>query len=510
MRNGFLLSLGGLLAAAGLAAAQMTYGYGNGGYGYGYGYGPSYPAVYAPWPAYAYAPAYPPAAPAPAAALPTASIVQVKQQTPGPDQIRLVPALPEGTPPFRPVEIVVRPETTPAPEASPAPTSMPGADLPDGDAAEVGPVHDGEGGDLHQGGCYSCNGCGCNCKLCVWSTLEYLNWQYRASPIGVPLVTQGSPTDLIPGALGQPGTRVISPSSVDLGNVNGMRLSVGGWLNSERRFGLEAEAFLMERTSNTFTAGSDATGNPVIAIPYRDVTTGMETVFVSSFPGLQTLQTRLVLNNRLWGAEGNGLWHLYDNNWFSVGACFGLRYLDLSEGLQFSEFDTIPGLGQSNLSSDNFQTRNQFVGGQLGGRAEVRWWRLYANLTAKVALGEMHSTLSIRGSSTNNLFGPVMTFPTGLFAEPTNSGFFTREAFAVLPETIAQVGIEPMRNLRVFAGYDFLYVNNVLRPGSEIDRVINPTQFFNGVLMGVPRPVPMFNRTDFWAHGITTGVEVRF
>ena len=47
------------------------------------------------------------------------------------------------------------------------------------------------------------------------------------------------------------------------------------------------------------------------------------------------------------------------------------------------------------------------------------------------------------------------------------------------------------QHVRGVVGYDFLYMSNVLRPGAQIDRNINPTQNFvlggtGGLLVGPP------------------------
>jgi len=67
----------------------------------------------------------------------------------------------------------------------------------------------------------------------------------------------------------------------------------------------------------------------------------------------------------------------------------------------------------------------------------------------------------------------------------------------------------------VFLSYTFLYTNNVVRPGNQINRNINPTQ---GVafsappasLQGAAQPPFKFTSTDFWAQGINVGVAFRF
>ncbi len=69
--------------------------------------------------------------------------------------------------------------------------------------------------------------------------------------------------------------------------------------------------------------------------------------------------------------------------------------------------------------------------------------------------------------------------------------------------------------LRVFAGYDFLYLSNVLRPGEQIDRGINFSQTVQSVIAGNAvasgtRPAAMLVGSDFWAQGLHLGLELRY
>jgi hypothetical protein len=69
------------------------------------------------------------------------------------------------------------------------------------------------------------------------------------------------------------------------------------------------------------------------------------------------------------------------------------------------------------------------------------------------------------------------------------------------------------QHCRAFVGYDFLYWNQVVRPGNQVDRNINLSQsavFGSGTLSGPATPAPLFGRSDFWAQGITFGLELRF
>ena len=68
----------------------------------------------------------------------------------------------------------------------------------------------------------------------------------------------------------------------------------------------------------------------------------------------------------------------------------------------------------------------------------------------------------------------------------------------------------------VFAGYSFLYVNSVVRPGNQINRNINPTPSVSwtgeppATLKGPAEPSFEFNSSSFWAHGINAGLTLRF
>jgi hypothetical protein len=109
--------------------------------------------------------------------------------------------------------------------------------------------------------------------------------------------------------------------------------------------------------------------------------------------------------------------------------------------------------------------------------------------------------------------GTVMV-PGGVRALPTNIGHYAREEFAVVPETILQMGYQPVSSLRFFIGYNFLYMSNVLRPGGTIDTRVNAYQipslvYYNPALQAF-HPVFQFHSDTFWAQGINAGIELKF
>jgi hypothetical protein len=143
----------------------------------------------------------------------------------------------------------------------------------------------------------------------------------------------------------------------------------------------------------------------------------------------------------------------------------------------------------------------------------------FANGAVKFGMGAMRQTVEVSGSLVTNdftNFGPTQTFSGGYFALPTNIGNHTRTVFAVLPEVALNVGYQITPWASVFVGYTFLYTNNVVRPGNQINRNINPTQSVSYVgeppanLQGPVQPTFKFNGSGFWAQGINVGLGFRF
>ena len=109
-----------------------------------------------------------------------------------------------------------------------------------------------------------------------------------------------------------------------------------------------------------------------------------------------------------------------------------------------------------------------------------------------------------------NVVVPAKEAPGGLLALPSNIGRFSRDRFGLIPEVNLNVGYQLTDHLRLFVGYDILYWSNVVRPGDQISRSINPTQQLGGTLMGVAAPLPQFHTTDFWAQGVSLGLDLQF
>src|SRR5580704_2184966 len=86
--------------------------------------------------------------------------------------------------------------------------------------------------------------------LHVWVAADYLGWWTKGAPMP-PLVTLGDPASANPGALGDPGTRLLFGGS-DIGTsmLSGVRLRAGASLTDN--LSIEAGGFLLQNRTAGF------------------------------------------------------------------------------------------------------------------------------------------------------------------------------------------------------------------------------------------------------------------
>jgi len=340
-----------------------------------------------------------------------------------------------------------------------------------------------------------------------------------------------NPTATNPGSIGSNGTAVlIGNHDLNTDSRQGGRFTCGLWLDDAHKCGVEGSYFFIASKTVALGASSaDARNSPILAVPFFNADDMMESAFLRAIPGFVSGSTLLTFTSRMQGADLNGLVNLCHRDALRVDLLGGFRFLELQERLSFAT--AALGLGPANPVSgnnglvfdtlDHFNTRNDFYGGRLGAHAEYRLGHWFVNSTVKVALGDMFQLADRRGDYlTNVLNNPAGGTPRsfsgfGLFVQHSNMGSSHRNEFAVIPEFGLNVGCEVARGVRVSLGYDFLYVSDVLRPGKQIDRTINFSQTVDSIAQGnafAPgsRPAPTLSSSDFWAQGISFGVELRF
>jgi hypothetical protein len=293
----------------------------------------------------------------------------------------------------------------------------------------------------------------------LWLTTEYLNWRIKDAPAPFPLVT------------GATGATLFGGAPVDYGHLNGARAMMGLWMDKGCTYGVEVGGFWLEKAGRTF-AGS----------------TGVGSSFVASSTA------------RLFGSEANLAVNLYHCSCVCLDVFAGFRYLDLKEDLLL-ERSTGLLVAPLTTTTDEFRTHNYLYLPQVGGRLTAQFGPVWLSGFAKVGLGINEEKTDIAGRTTVSAAGaPPLTTGTGTFARATNIGGHDDNTFVVVPEVGGTVGVNVFPWFSVIGGYNFLYINKVVRPGNEIDPIV-----------GVPGHTAYPNReSSFFAHGATAGLMFRW
>jgi hypothetical protein len=348
-----------------------------------------------------------------------------------------------------------------------------------------------------------------------WAKAEYLLWWTKDAPQPLPLVTYGPLTSAHDGI-------VMGGKDVDFGPRNGGRGEFGFWFTPDHMWGAEIGGFWLPKvTDNRSVASPGTVGSPHLVVPFFDTNRNNLSFTDLSLPGAFAGIAGRQMSSLLWGLDTNLVIGIVKPGPWTLDLLTGFRFMRLEEGLSFrTDSPDLPGGSTSVFTTtDSFNARNDFYGGQFGIRARFGEGRWFGEAFTKVALGAMRQYVDINGSFVTNLFNPhgLQAFPGGIFAQPTNMGRHHRDVFAVIPEVGLNMGFRVTDWMSLVLGYNFLYVSNVARPGNQMDQAINPSQApsislsQNQTLHGAARPaLPQVKGSDFWAHGLTAGIAFNF
>ena len=352
-------------------------------------------------------------------------------------------------------------------------------------------------------------------------------WWVKDAPVSAPLVatlagngTNGNNKAVI----GEPGTTILYGNGVQpFPTFSGLRATAGIWLDDDGTFGIESSGFILGQRTAGYRYSGDSSGNPNLDIPIynsvgfnggpNDKTAG-ENAFPFSQPSEIVGSTNITSSLRLWGADLSGLVALYRGSSWQLYAVTGFRYLDLFE--TFSMQTSLTGIGsfsgERGTVSDYFQSRNQFYGGTAGLRTHYQFGAFSLDVTGKLAMGTSHEVLNVRGSYIDSGFNQPASGNQGIFAQPSNSGNFVANDFAVVPEVILKVAYDVRPWWRISVGYDYLYYSSVVRPADQLSHSLPKSQIFSegGTAISATSPVPQFNKSDFYAQGVSFGMTIRY
>ncbi len=405
------------------------------------------------------------------------------------------------------------------------------------------------------GACSSCNGGGCNScgvgypgpfgfdlcnpgtfdgrQLCIclpshgWASVEYLMWYQSGMETPALVTTSPNPTAQAQAGVLPLATTLYGGSNDILSDrLNGMRVRFGWWFVNNPNVGVEGEYVGTAEEIENFDRNS--TGNPILARPFYNVLTGREDAELVAFPNVVSGRIRTEAASEFVGAAVRFRRLLCCNTGCGlspitcgpvpaqsrIDATLGWRYFQLTERLGIRE--DLTSLDTSNPGSfilnDNFQTRNQFNGVELGVLWQGRrgYWSL--DTLMRLNVGNTYQVVTIAGTTQATQNNNTTTTTGGLLAQRTNIGTYTRDQFGIVPELGATVGYQLTQHLRMTAGYSFIYWSNVVRPGDQIDTSINPNLLppENPTQTTFLNPRFAFQDSDYWIQGLTLGGEYRW
>ncbi|MGL6096935.1 MAG: BBP7 family outer membrane beta-barrel protein, partial [Fimbriiglobus sp.] len=324
-------------------------------------------------------------------------------------------------------------------------------------------------------------------------------------------------------AIGGPSTGLlIGGRPLDASPLSGGRITWGWAVNEEETAGLEITYFFTGTRTATAAAGGGGPGGPnrTLGRPVVNPTIGREDAVIVAEPGGLVGAVTAYNSVRMTGWELTGVANLFAAPGVRLNAIGGYRYFLMNEGLRVEQTGWDLAGGRGLAAADQFDTHNNFHGGQLGLLADITRGAVFLELAGKVGFGQTVQVVEVSGQSVAVRPGfptpAVQTYSGGVLGQSTNGGRFSRSAFAVLPEGSLKLGYRFHDRSRLYFGYNFLYLSDVVRPGDQVDRAVDPAAvpaFGRGAPASAgygDRPQPLLTATDFWVQGLLFGLEFRY
>ncbi len=356
--------------------------------------------------------------------------------------------------------------------------------------------------------------CGPVLDVCLDVRAEYLLWWTDA--MDVPALVTTSPDGTArdrAGVLGQPDTSVLYGGTGLNGEAHsGGRFAVGGWFDPCRALGFELGYTFLEQDAATYIASSQ--GSPILARPFVNADTGLQDAGLVAYPNVSQGSITSDASTQFHTAEALLTKPLWDECGQRVVMLLGYRYalleddLTITEAMVSRETATV---GSTLDLFDQFTAKNSFHGPQLGCLIERQSGVWTIQLLTKLALGSVHSEVTIDGSTTaTTVTGASATTAGGFYALPTNIGTHEQDKFSTLTELGLKLSCDLGCHWRASLGYSFLYWFYAARAGDQIDTTLSAGEFPPGQGSASLHPQFPFTTTAFWAQGLNFGAEYRF
>ena len=364
----------------------------------------------------------------------------------------------------------------------------------------------------------SCGGCGdyghASCDMCCgkplwWAKFEVLLW-WREGRDLPPLATTDPVSEDSSTAGVLPDATILFGGGRESSDMAaGGRVDLGFWMDPGECWGVGNRFFGLGNDSQKFHI--DSLDNPVLAVPFFDFDLEANNALLVSYPGLVSGAIDVDASSSVIGNDVYARFLLCRDCDSRLDFVTGYHYSRINDNLRISSTRTVTEVG-GNIPLgtvtdvfDEFDARNVFHGAILGLMHEYdcRCWTWQA--LARMSIGNMRERVIIDGSTRIAVpdEDPTVT-AGGLFTGEENLGEFSRSEFTAVTELGLTLGYKWGPCTRLSVGYSFIYWNDVLRPGDQIDPRVGEDP------SGNQHPRFRFNHGDYWVQGVNLGLIREF
>ncbi|PQO26032.1 hypothetical protein C5Y96_21515 [Blastopirellula marina] len=358
----------------------------------------------------------------------------------------------------------------------------------------------------------TCNDCGDGCALPprVYGSFDTLVvWRHGGNYPAI--LTTSDPAD--EGVLGAPSTRVLFGDGYETGDAGiGGRITVGLWLDDYQNWSVGGRFLALAEEGASYSTTSDAYST--LAFPFFNTNTGLQDSVVVALPGngdnaADNTTVSLNNDNTVYMGDFFVTKHIYTNQGNRWDFVTGYSYAKLEDGFsinaQYTVQDAAPpsGFAQGDVVvlHDSFNATNEFHGGQFGLIAEFQDGPFSWRAMGKISVGGMKQEAAISGYTTIN---GADSDNQGIYARSTNSGSYSRDQFAYIPEASIDMIYAYNCNLDFKLGTNFVYFSDVATGATLINTNIDPS------VLNPTDPQFNFIEQDYWIVGLTLGMEFHY
>lgn len=327
------------------------------------------------------------------------------------------------------------------------------------------------------------------------------------------LVTTGPPIDSdTAGEIGDPGTSVLVGGDSILKDLTaGGRLTLGTWLDHSRSRSLVFRGWFAGEETFDFNQNQDQT--PVLVRPFLNVSDNQvaaQDTQVIAFPGRSSGNISVQASSEIFGGDISVRQLWYEKYGARVDVLYGYQYTRVAEDLRIASSSTSLDDDFAPIDSvisveDNFDTENDFHGGQFGFAGSYREGCWSFNSLIKVGFGSLRRRANLSGSTTTTIDAATAVDPNGLLVRSTNAGQATDHTFGWVPELDFSLGWHRYRNFDITVGYHVIAVTDAIQVSNTIDPALRVN--LSDPPIGEQRPFIGLSFDTYYVQGIHFGLQ---